>query len=886
MKQDALTSPASIPTPIEQPVLPDRRSTLWRIFRYLLLRVVGLGLTAVAGMYLTLFVANLGGKVDDIRRAQIAEGMAMGMRANTPEMQALTTEERAALLEQRIAAAQEAAGLNQPLLLRNFRYLTDALTFNFGDSRYFRTIDPYHPNRSLISALIKERIPPTLLLFGLSNLLVFVMSIWLALIVARRYGGWLDKLIVMLSPLSIAPSWFYAIFLIAIFAGGLAWFPFGGMRPPIPPDTTLGYLQGLARHTFLPFMAVFLSAFFQSVYAWRTFFLIYASEDYVEMAKAKGVSAGAIGRRYILRPTLPPILTSLALVMISVWSGSVILESLFNWPGLGELFFLAITRNDNAVVIALTAVYAYFLAFTILLLDISYALVDPRVRVGAGGNGPHKGRVATAQKQGWAFWRPRNGTDSRLTTAQQFTFSPWSIFTTLGSLGQMLWAGWRQLVAAFREIIRYPSAVIGLGILLLLAAAAIYTIVAVPYEQASVQWRGNAGWSDNPANARPAWFNYFSNTKRPLNIFINSQDGEIEKTVTPLPGMDEQLFTLTFVYPYDDFPQDIAIQFFVQTPGRSPHIALSWLTPDGRTINLGQHSPNDQDILYLDRDTRLIRRLGGVSPKQGLLADPEQEVLVPLKGEYQLQVSALLFEEESNVDARLMVYGQLHGLGGTDYRRRDLGVALLWGIPTALALGIPAAIITTLGMMVFAGVGVWFGGPMDGLIQRLNDMNLVIPLFPILAMITQFYTISIWYVLVAAAIFGIFGSGIKTYRAIFLQVKESPYVEAAQAYGAGNFRIIFFYLVPRIIPVLIPQIVALVPSYVFLEAALAFVGLSDPTLPTWGKIINDAHSQSALLNGHYYWILQPTALLLLLSLAFALVGFALDRIFNPRLKEV
>jgi peptide/nickel transport system permease protein len=119
-----------------------------------------------------------------------------------------------------------------------------------------------------------------------------------------------------------------------------------------------------------------------------------------------------------------------------------------------------------------------------------------------------------------------------------------------------------------------------------------------------------------------------------------------------------------------------------------------------------------------------------------------------------------------------------------------------------------------------------------------------------------------------------------------LQVKELPYIDAARAYGASNLRIVFRYLVPRILPLIIPQIVTLVPFFVFLEAALAILGLGDPVLPTWGKLINDANSEGALFNGYYYWILEPSALLMLAGLAFAMVGFALDRVFNPRLREI
>lgn len=119
-----------------------------------------------------------------------------------------------------------------------------------------------------------------------------------------------------------------------------------------------------------------------------------------------------------------------------------------------------------------------------------------------------------------------------------------------------------------------------------------------------------------------------------------------------------------------------------------------------------------------------------------------------------------------------------------------------------------------------------------------------------------------------------------------MQTKETPYIEAARAYGASNTRIIFSYMVPRILPMLIPQFIILIPSYVFLEASLAVLGLGDPTLPTWGKVIDEARANGALFQGWYYWVIEPSILLMLTGLAFAMLGFSLDRIFNPRLREM
>jgi peptide/nickel transport system permease protein len=108
-------------------------------------------------------------------------------------------------------------------------------------------------------------------------------------------------------------------------------------------------------------------------------------------------------------------------------------------------------------------------------------------------------------------------------------------------------------------------------------------------------------------------------------------------------------------------------------------------------------------------------------------------------------------------------------------------------------------------------------------------------------------------------------------------------MEAAQAYGASNQRMILHYLVPRITPVLIPQLVIMVPVFVFYEATLAFLGVSDPYLPTWGKTIYEALSNANFID-YSYWFLEPIGLMMLTSLAFLMVGFALERIFNPHLR--
>ena len=195
----------------------------------------------------------------------------------------------------------------------------------------------------------------------------------------------MDRIIITLAPTSAAPAWFYGLFLILIFAAIFQILPFGSMVDAPPPENPVGYGLSLAKHLILPVSAILISAFFLTTYNWRTFFLIYSSEDYVEMAKAKGLSSREIERRYILRPTLPTIITQFALMLITLWTGAIILETVFNWPGLGRALYQAIGLYDTPVIVGSTVIYAYLLALTVFLLDFVYALVDPRVRIGSEG---------------------------------------------------------------------------------------------------------------------------------------------------------------------------------------------------------------------------------------------------------------------------------------------------------------------------------------------------------------------------------------------------------------------------------------------------------------------------------------------------------------------
>jgi len=375
---------ASLPIQ-ENPEAPAKEkkttsNTLTRVGRYMLVRLATLFLTVVVGIYLTILIANMGGKVDGIIRGQIAENV--GMRVGVdPTTRSMTPEQKTEHIQALIDLEVKRLGLNRPFLLRSFAFLKDALTLNLGRSQYMSS----NTGSRQVRLIILERLPTTLVLFGTANLLLFFVEIFIALSLSRRYGSFLDKLFVTASPLSSAPGWFYGIFLLLIFAALLRVLPFGGMVDAPPPENPLEYALNMLKHMILPILALTLNSIFLATYTWRTFFLIYSSEDYVDVAKAKGLSSRAIERRYILRPTLPYIITIFALNLIGVWTGAPIFEAVFQWPGMGSRLIQAVNLFDTPVIVGLTILFSYLLAITVFLLEFVYALVDPRVKIGGAG---------------------------------------------------------------------------------------------------------------------------------------------------------------------------------------------------------------------------------------------------------------------------------------------------------------------------------------------------------------------------------------------------------------------------------------------------------------------------------------------------------------------
>ncbi|MCR8501823.1 MAG: ABC transporter permease [Candidatus Korarchaeota archaeon] len=344
--------------------------------KYMIKRAVSLFASLVVAIYISIVLANLGGLVDEIVKADLLMSITMQVRDN-PAYKYLSASEKQEIINKLYQSALEAKGLNTPFPIRSLYYLRDALLFDFGRALYLTS----DTGSKQVKLIILERLPQTVMLFTTATLINFFLHLFGGLILARHYGSKIDKVIATLAPTSVIPGWIYGIFLILIFYTWLHLLPAGGMVDYPPPLDPISYSLSVLKHMILPLLSWILSGLFLGLYSSRTFFLIFSTEDYVEAAKAKGLPPRLVDRRYVLRPLLPSTITNLSFALIGSWGGAIITETVFDWPGLGRLMAVALSYPDPPVIIGEVVIYAWLLMLTVLILDVLYALLDPRIKI-------------------------------------------------------------------------------------------------------------------------------------------------------------------------------------------------------------------------------------------------------------------------------------------------------------------------------------------------------------------------------------------------------------------------------------------------------------------------------------------------------------------------
>jgi peptide/nickel transport system permease protein len=421
----------------------------------------------------------------------------------------------------------------------------------------------------------------------------------------------------------------------------------------------------------------------------------------------------------------------------------------------------------------------------------------------------------------------------------------------------------------------------------------LYAVFSIPLDSFR-QWNNPGYWIEYPKAAAPAWTNI--GMKLPEHIIRNSDQAVVSSVHEN--GINVVTHTYTIEYNYDSYPTDFMVVYEVKYGQVPPVVQTDIIRPDGKDFriyisalpsSISRTSQNDfyGRIFSTDRmiteNLRLEKGLFKYNqdeslPQIMLFSQTNQEMV--LKGKYQVKVRFYLFGSSDSVEkSGLVLGGRVYGLMGTDEFRRDLAIGILWGTPVALFIGLTVSIASIFIGLIYGVVAGYKGKRTDEGLMRINDLFYSLPTLPILVILSVTFGKSIFFITAFLVIFGWVGTA-KITRSLALQLKNLQYVEAAKLMGQSDIRTIFKHIIPQLLPLTFASIAIAVPSAILAEAALSFLGLGDPTIPTWGQILHEANSAQAAARGLWWWIIPPGLMIALTGLAFALMGNAIESTVN------
>lgn len=433
----------------------------------------------------------------------------------------------------------------------------------------------------------------------------------------------------------------------------------------------------------------------------------------------------------------------------------------------------------------------------------------------------------------------------------------------------------------------------GIGILVMLFALSAIAVTTIPVETFK-EWNNPTSWITYPKSSLPAWVNYFSSEKIPEHKILKNP--QTSSQTTGKVSIVSQNFVVD--YAYDGFPSDFIYEYSAKYSG-SPLLQMSVTRPDGLEIDLTSRSlPQSDGDIYSEQifstDDSVKKNLRKntdnfvfpidlLSAEDVVFSETNQNKI--LKGKYVFQVKFYSVDSEIDIkNSKLILGGKVYGVIGTDELRRDLVIGLLWGTPLALFIGIAVAVGSVVIGLIYGVFAGYKGKKTDETLMRFNDVIYALPALPLLIILAVTIGNSVFLIVGFLMIFGWVGVA-KVSRSMAIQIKTLQYVEAAKMMGQKDIKIIFKHILPQLLPYTFASIAISVPAAITTEAGLSFLGLGDPTFPTWGQILHDANSFGAAARGLWWWILPPGIMIAVTGLAFVFIGNAMDTIANPRLRR-
>ena len=444
-----------------------------------------------------------------------------------------------------------------------------------------------------------------------------------------------------------------------------------------------------------------------------------------------------------------------------------------------------------------------------------------------------------------------------------------------------------------QEFLKSKIGIAGIGILASLILISISAAIFIPVDTFK-EWNNPGSWISFPKTSMPSWVNLFMFEKIPEHKII---DPFISSQKTDEISLISQQFNVN--YEYDDFPNDFIYEFTAMYSG-SPLLQVIVIRPDGTNLKILSASLPYSEIETIHNDRvfstdESIKKnillqsdkfefpITGLASQDIIFSKSSQHSV--LKGNYIFLANLYGVQIENSIsESNLIIGGKAFGLMGTDELRRDLAVGLIWGTPLALFIGIAVAVGSVVMGLIY-GVYAGFKGKMvDESMMRFNDVIYALPALPFLIILAVTISNSIFLMIGFLMIFGWVGIA-KVSRSMALQIKIKGYVEASRMMGQKDSKIVFKHIIPQLLPYAFASIAISVPAAITTEAGLSFLGLGDPTFPTWGQILHDANTYGAAARGLWWWIVPPGLMIAITGLAFVFLGNALDAIVNPKLKR-
>ena len=445
-----------------------------------------------------------------------------------------------------------------------------------------------------------------------------------------------------------------------------------------------------------------------------------------------------------------------------------------------------------------------------------------------------------------------------------------------------------------QEFTRNKIGLVGIGILVMLFVMSAVAVIIVPVESFK-GWNNPVSWITYPKSALPSWVNYFLLEKIPEHKII-SNPSVVTQAVGEISIISHRF---DVDYGYDGFPSDFIYEYSAKYQG-APLLQISVIRPDGLEFDLTSTSlpKSKSEVVYheliFSTDDSLKNNIRKHSDKFSFplqLLSAEDVVFSKtdsnniLKGHYSFQMNFYSVGSKVSLEqSKLILGGKVYGIIGTDELRRDLVVGLLWGTPLALFIGISVAVGSVVSGLIYGVFAGYKGKKTDEAMMRLNDVIYALPALPLLIILAVTIGNSIFLIVGFLMIFGWVGVA-KVSRSMALQIKTLQYIEASKMMGQKDIKIIFKHILPQLLPYTFASIAIAVPAAITTEAGLSFLGLGDPTFPTWGQILHDANSYGAAARGLWWWIVPPGVMIAFTGLAFVFIGSAMDVIVNPRLRR-